>query len=79
VSALLFLGIAVAVSLVGCTVLWLKSRQPHSMEAHIREFTRSLRALAPEDPADAPGRRPGAWRGHDRGRRPERSERGRDR
>jgi hypothetical protein len=79
VSALLFLGIAVAVSLVGCSVLWLRSRQPRSMEAHIREFSRELRALAPEHPGAPPARRPGTRRGHDAGHGPDRRERGRDR
>lgn len=51
-SALLFLGIAVALSAIGCLVLWLRSRQPGSMEAHIRDFERELDALAPGSPAD---------------------------
>ena len=51
-SALLFLGIAVFLSLVGCLVLWLRSRQPRSMDAHIRDFARELEALAPESPPD---------------------------
>jgi hypothetical protein len=29
-------------------VLWLRHRKPHTMEAHMREFTRELEALAPE-------------------------------
>jgi hypothetical protein len=52
VSALVFLGIAVGLSAVGCLVLWLRSRQPGSMEAHIRDFERELDALAPGTPAD---------------------------
>jgi hypothetical protein len=52
VSALLFLGIAAGLSLVGCLVLWLRSRQPGSMEAHIRDFERELDALAPGSPLD---------------------------
>ena len=63
-NALVFLGIAVALSLVGCLVLWFRSRQPRSMDAHIREFARELDALAPGSPDDRsrprpPGRRPG--------------------
>lgn len=51
-SALVFLGIAVGLSLAGCLVLWLRSRQPGSMEAHIRDFERELDALAPGSPTD---------------------------
>jgi hypothetical protein len=52
VNALVFLGIAVGLSLVGCLVLWFRSRQPGSMEAHIRDFARELDALAPGSPLD---------------------------
>ena len=51
-NALLFLGIAVGLSLAGCVVLWLRSRQPGSMDAHIRDFARELDALAPGSPLD---------------------------
>ena len=51
-NALLFLGIAVGLSAIGCLVLWLRSRQPGSMEAHIRDFERELDALAPGTPLD---------------------------
>ena len=47
-NALVFLGIAALLSLVGCAILWLRSRQPGSMEAHIRDFERELDALAPD-------------------------------
>ena len=56
-SALVFLGIAVAVSVLGCSVLWFKTRQPRSMDAHIREFSKELQALAPDHPAGPAGRR----------------------
>ena len=46
-NALAFLGIAVMVSVLGCLTLWLRSRQPRSMDAHIRDFARELDALAP--------------------------------
>jgi hypothetical protein len=55
VNALVFLGIAAALSGIGCLVLWLRSRQPRSMDAHIRDFARELDALAPDR---APDRRP---------------------
>jgi hypothetical protein len=70
VNALVFLGIAVGLSLVGCGVLWLRSRQPGSMEAHIRDFERELDALAPGSPLDRPrrdDRRRGADRPSDQG------------
>jgi hypothetical protein len=53
-NALVFLGIAAGLSLVGCLVLWLRSRQPGSMDAHIRDFARELDALAPGSPLDRP-------------------------
>jgi len=55
-NALIFLGIAAGLSLLGCGVLWLRSRQPGSMEAHIRDFERELDALAPGSPNDRRGR-----------------------
>ncbi len=57
-NALVFLGIAVGLSILGCGVLWLRSRQPGSMEAHIRDFERELDALAPGSPQDRPRRSP---------------------
>ena len=59
-NALVFLGIAVVLSAAGCLVLWLRSRQPGSMDAHIRDFARELDALAPGSPLDRPRGRPGA-------------------
>ena len=57
-NALAFLGIAAGLSLFGCGILWLRSRQPRSMDAHIREFARELDALAPGPPADRTRRAP---------------------
>jgi len=74
-SALLFLGIAVVLSLAGGLVLWLRSRQPGSMDAHIRDFARELDALAPGSPLPrARPRRPGDRRQapDERGTGPER-------
>ena len=45
---LLYLGMAVVISLIGCLFLWLRNRKPRSMDAHIRQFSRELQALAPE-------------------------------
>jgi hypothetical protein len=65
-SSLVYLGIAVVLSLVGCTVLWLRNRRPRSMEHSIKEFTRELDALAPEglnqDGPGAPRSRLRGWR-----------------
>ena len=49
-SALLFLGIALVLSLAGFLVLWMRNRPPRSVDAHIRAFARELEALAPEPP-----------------------------
>ena len=57
-SNLVYLGIAVVLSIIGCLVLYLRNRKPTSLNAGIEEFQRELRALAPE-------RRPD---GRDRGR-----------
>ena len=57
-NALVFLGIAALLSLLGCLALWLRSRQPRSMDAHIRDFARELDALAPGSPLDRPRGRP---------------------
>ncbi|MDQ4067893.1 MAG: hypothetical protein M3203_00170 [Actinomycetota bacterium] len=57
-NALVFLGIAVLLSLAGCLVLWLRHRQPRSIDAHIRDFARELDALAPGSSFDH-GRRSG--------------------
>ncbi|MDP8936874.1 MAG: hypothetical protein M3O23_03960 [Actinomycetota bacterium] len=66
-SSLLFLGIAVVVSVVGCLVLWVRHREPRSMDAHIRDFARELDALAPGQREAAPRRPP--WARDTRGRR----------
>ena len=63
-TALIFLGIALAVSALGCLVLWARTRQPRSMDAHIRDFARELDALSPRG-RGVPRRRPP--RGQSRG------------
>ena len=55
-NALVFLGIAALLSLIGCGILWMRSRQPGSMEAHIRDFERELDALAPDRQCRQPPR-----------------------
>lgn len=61
---LLYLGLALGISLVGCLVLWARSRRPRSMEHSMKEFSKELGALAPDDPSPPPssrqrGRNPG--------------------
>ena len=51
-SNLLYLGIAVAVSIVGIAVLWYRNRKPRSLNSGIEEFQRELRALAPDKRPD---------------------------
>lgn len=58
---LVYLGIAVVLSLIGCGVLWLRNRRPTTMEASIKDFSRELGALAPDDgfgPPESGRRRP---------------------
>ena len=45
---LIYLGIAVLLSLFGSLALWLRHRKPRSMEAHMQRFARELEALAPD-------------------------------
>ncbi len=47
-SNLLYLGIAVVLSVVGCLWIYLRNRRPTSLNAGIEEFQRELKALAPE-------------------------------
>lgn len=51
-SGLVFLLAALALSVVGSVVLWLRYRQPTSMEQGIDDFSREMQALAPERRAD---------------------------
>jgi hypothetical protein len=52
VSNLLYLGIAIALSILGCLILYLRNRKPTSLNAGIEEFQRELKALAPERRAE---------------------------
>lgn len=47
-TGLIFLLIAVVVSGLGSLVLWLRHRNPSSMNHGIDEFQREMRALAPK-------------------------------
>ena len=47
-SNLLYLLVAVALSVIGSLALWYRHRKPRSLEYGVDEFQRELRALAPE-------------------------------
>lgn len=51
-SNLIYLLIAIALSVIGSLVLWARTRQPRSVESGIEQFARELRALAPGRPDD---------------------------
>ena len=57
-SALVFLAIAFVISMVGCGVLYLRSRQPTSLESGIDAFKREMSALSPDEPPRQPAPRP---------------------
>ena len=65
-NALVFLLVAFGISVLGTLVLWLTHRQrPPSIESGIEEFSRELRALAPDDEPRTRSDRmpPDPWRG----------------
>ena len=47
-SNLLYVVVAVGLSVLGSLVLWYHHRKPRSLEYGVDEFQRELRALAPE-------------------------------
>lgn len=51
-SNLLYLGVAIVLSIIGCLVIYLRSRKPTSLNSGIEEFQRELKALAPEHRPD---------------------------
>lgn len=59
-SNLIFLGLAVVFTAVGCTVIWLRQRKPTGVNTHIDAFKRELQALAPDEELQPrrPARRP---------------------
>jgi hypothetical protein len=65
VSGLVFLLVALLLSVVGSLALWLRHREPTSVERSVDDFSREMHALAPPPPA--PPNRPAPDR-----RRPER-------
>ncbi len=48
-GAVAFLMIALVISVVGSTVLYLRNRSPSSLESGIDNFRREMQALAPRD------------------------------
>lgn len=51
---LLYLFIALTLSLLGTLILWYRHRKPRSVESGIDEFSRELRALAPDSSRGEP-------------------------
>jgi hypothetical protein len=56
VGAVAFLMIAVVISVVGSTILYLRSRTPSSLDSGIENFRREMQALAPRDEQVPPRR-----------------------
>jgi hypothetical protein len=48
VNGLVFLLMALLVSVIGLTLLWVRQRKPTSLHHGITEFQREMRALAPD-------------------------------
>jgi hypothetical protein len=47
-SNLIYLVIAVVLSVIGSLIHWYRNRQPRSMDHGIRQFSKGLEALAPD-------------------------------
>lgn len=52
-SSLVYLLVAVVLSVIGSLIIWYRYRRPKSVESGIDEFSRELRALAPKHNRDA--------------------------
>jgi hypothetical protein len=48
VSSLVYLFVALVLSVLGSLLLWYRHRRPKSLESGIDEFSRELKALAPK-------------------------------
>ena len=59
-NALVFLGIAVAISVIGTIVLWARNRTPDTPDASIEEFRSKMAALSDEPAGPRSGERRGA-------------------
>ncbi len=53
--ALVFLALAVSVSVIGTLILWARHRQPDTPDASIEEFRSKMAALGDEDPSQGRG------------------------
>jgi hypothetical protein len=53
---------AVALAVIALLIVWLRHRQPRSVDANMASFRRGLSALAPDDPSKASVRQPQAAR-----------------
>ena len=51
-SSLLYLGIAVVISVIGGLYIYVRNRKPTSLNHGIEEFQREMRALAPNGHRD---------------------------
>lgn len=51
-SPLIFLGVAVVLSVLGSIVIALRHRSPKTMYSSIDGFSERMRALAPDDESD---------------------------
>lgn len=47
-SSLVYLFVALGLSIIGSLILWYRHSRPKSLESGIDEFSRELRALAPK-------------------------------
>jgi hypothetical protein len=54
-TALAFLAIAVAISVIGVSINVLRNRKPTGWDSGIQTFAEEMRALAPEDESTPPG------------------------
>jgi hypothetical protein len=54
-NALVFLLVALLLSLLGSIVLWLRNRKPTSLHSSIDSFRREMNALSPERDTGSPG------------------------
>jgi hypothetical protein len=54
VGALIFLALAVVVSVVGCGILWWQHRTPNTVDSGIEAFRREMDALAPPEDERGP-------------------------
>ena len=58
-NALVFLGIAIAVSVLGSLIVLLRNRSPRSYDQGIDDFAQRMRALSPEERSAPPDERGG--------------------